>query len=289
MKAVLRLRLKVPGHGAKIARLMGLHTVSQTGKITQNNKEASIYRSGSWPIACNEIKTLINYGVAHDTEFLRWWRMNGCRIVNDPIKTAKASDKVECLRILSAANVPTLDWKEMPEDARVWAHHGSRVFCRTLTRAKKGNGIVIASTPDEVVKAPLYTKEYKKTHEHRVHVFKNKDGVYEIIDFVQKKRCERLAKDGVVNDDIRNKQRGWYFSHENRVMSKHIKQACLDAAKALDLDYCAIDVLSIWETKSLKTGTHRKFISCAICEVNTAPGMTAQTTLDAYINAFKSL
>jgi len=280
MKAVLRLRLKVPGHGAKVARLLGIPTVSQTGKITRNNKEAPVFPSNGWPNDLMEMSTLINYGVAHETPFIESCRGRGMKIVNDPLKTQHASDKVECLRLLSAAGIPTLEWTTTIQEATGWAMHGDRVFCRTLTRAKKGNGIVISRQAAEVVMAPLYTKEYKKTHEHRVHVAKI-NGEYQIIDFVQKKRCERLAKDGVVNDDIRNKQRGWYFSHENRLMSKHIKKACLDATKVLDLDYCAIDVLSIWQDK--------KFISCAVCEVNTAPGMTAPATLKAYIDAFKAM
>lgn len=289
MKAILRLRLKVPGHGAKIARLLGIPTISQTGKMTRNNKEAPVHQAGDWnwdtPITAN---VMINYGVAHDTPFLRSCRERGISIFNDPLKTEFAADKVKCLALLTTSGVPTLEWTESKEMAEQWARNGSRVFCRTLTRAKKGKGIVIASTPDEVVRAPLYTKEYAKTHEHRVHVFKRGDG-HEIIDYAQKKPCPRLGG-GAVNTAVRNRDEGWYFSHTDRRMSQSIKDACIAAAKALDLDYAAIDVMSIWEDAVRKNGTKKRgFKSCVICEVNTAPGMKAPATLEAYRLAFQSL
>lgn len=280
MIAILRLRIKVPGQGARLSRVLGIRQVSQSGAITADNRDAPTEEA----IVLGEgaLGTVINYGVAHTTEFIEELDRAGIAIINHPTVTAGVSDKKKCLEILREAGVPCLEFTSDVTVAESWARGGSRVFCRTLTRAKKGKGIVIASSADDIVKAPLYTKDYEKTHEHRVHVFVNSKGKPIVIDYVQKKRCPRVGG-GKVDEDVRNWKNGWYFSHKNRRMSKAIKQAAVDAIAALGLDFGAVDILSIWKD----TKNKKKFISCAVCEVNTAPGMRGTTTFNAYCEAIK--
>jgi len=68
--------------------------------------------------------------------------------------------------------------------AAFWIEQGYNVYCRTSLHGKGGEDIVIASTVDELVDAPLYTKGVNADKEYRVHVFKGK-----VIDYVKKGRA----------------------------------------------------------------------------------------------------
>jgi len=233
---------------------------------------------------CDE-DVFINYGVCHETRYIEDLRRDHVRIINDPEHTALSSDKVKTLAILKSAGVPALTFMTNKEQAKefmsTYAMHPSRIYCRTLTRSKKGKGIVIASCQNELVDAPLYTVEFPKTHEYRVHVAGGN-----VIDWVQKKRCPRLSEDGEVNEDVRNRGRGWYFSHKNRRGHQKIRDIAVRAVEALGLDYAAVDMLAIW-----KPNAHGKMQlqDCVCCEINSAPGLTSRISLEAYIKYFNGI
>lgn len=196
-------------------------------------------------------------------------------IINLPLAVENCISKIKTLTILSEDKVPCVDWTTEEEQAWTWIKTGSPVYSRTLIRARKGFGIVICK--DDLVPARLYTKLFPKTHEYRVHVFNG-----EVIDTAQKKKMGKikLAARGLANPDlaVRNLARGWVFSHKNRKTHPSIRKIAIDAAKALGIDFCGIDIGAIWEGK--------KLIDCRVFEVNTAPSISAPETFEAYRRAF---
>lgn len=193
------------------------------------------------------------------------------KIINNPLMIAVSSNKISALQALLAANVPTLEFTTERKVACEWTKAG-RVFCRRVLNGHGGIGIVIASNHREVVDAPLYTKEFKKTHEYRVHVFGGA-----VIDWVQKKKRNGAEHD----DDIRNVAGGWIFAHKNRIGRRAIRDAAIGAAAALKLNFCGVDVMATFKGNKLS--------GVAVAECNTAPGIECKQTLDAYVEAFKNV
>ena len=283
MNGMLRLRVGVPGHGRKMARLLGICTVSQTGKTKAPllDKDPT---SQVMQLNASHFEKVINYGVCHETEFVKSLRRQGCKIFNDPALTDKSSNKLTSMKLFSEHGVPTLEWTTNSVTAVDWAEEG-RVYCRRLLRGKKGAGIVVASNPGQVVHSPLYTKEFPTTHEYRVHVV---NGV--VIDWVEKKRSQKMAtRYGLEkpSDSMRNRCHGYVFAHTNRLGHEKIREAGLAAINAVGLDYGAADILAQWAPK--EEGKKRKLLRVAVCEVNTAPGMSTPSTLEAYRNAFERI
>lgn len=166
-------------------------------------------------------------------------------------------------------NIP--DWTEDGEIAKSWE---SLVVCRKLLRSHSGNGIVMYQhgVDNELPKAPLYVKYKKKRHEYRVHVFKEKDNSYTIIDVTQKKK--RKDFDGETNTQIRNHKNGWVYCRENITEPNDLRSQAILAATAINLTFGAVDL--IWNEKENTS---------YVLEINTAPGIEG-TTLQKYADVF---
>ncbi|MCR4284419.1 MAG: hypothetical protein NUV97_00030, partial [archaeon] len=138
------------------------------------------------------------------------------QVINHPEEVAIACNKLLTFRALKEANISTPEYKLYKEDALFWINEGHKVFCRTKLTAHSGQGIIIASTPEELVEAPLYTKYTKCKYEYRVHVMNG-----QIIDFVQKKK-----RDGIeANPHIRSHDYGWIFAREGVELPECVKSA----------------------------------------------------------------
>lgn len=264
---VYRIRKGVPGIGRKIATALGAY------ELTSVRPE---HRPALGAV-------VINYGRSQRPEWLADLVKNGGYVVNTGSAVAKCVDKRVTLHELSKAGVPCLDYTLEQDEAQQWSDNGHRVFARTTAVGKKGKGIVITNAGERVPDAPLYTADWRKTHEFRVHVAFGK-----VIDLVQKKRMgeEKLAVMGIkdINEDVRNRGRGWVFAHKNRALRGKtrptLENIALAAAKTLALDYCGVDVL-------VKLDEENNFVDAVVCEVNSAPGMSSPTTFAAYVGAFK--
>jgi hypothetical protein len=153
-----------------------------------------------------------------------------------------------------------------PEDAP----QDGLIYCRTLTRASCGRGIVVAENRDDVVPAGLYTKGIKCKREYRIHMF---DG--EVIDLVAK--CKR-HEDEESNPYIRNHNHGWIFARDAVRIPDSITEKLHDIGKktmqSLSMDFGAIDVVRDTEDNVF------------VLEVNSAPGMEG-TTIERYVNAIE--
>lgn len=191
-------------------------------------------------------------------------------ILNKPDAVNKASDKISTLRLLKQHGVPHVDFLLNKACARAVAAVGQTVYCRTLTRGREGQGIVLASSPEQVVDAKLYTRHFKNNHEFRIHVFNG-----EVIDMVEKRkmsqdRIQEFAAKGiqiVVNEEsnfIRNMKKGYSFCRQDLVIPEHVQQIAIDGVKALGLDFGGVDIAYNDETDEAK-----------ILEINTACGFGA--------------
>src|SRR5690606_3093878 len=153
--------------------------------------------------------------------------------------------------------------------AEAWLNGGNTtIVCRTVLNGHSGQGIVLASKPEELVDAPLYTVYVKKDQEYRLHVSGDK------VFFVQRKARKREVPDDQVNWQIRNHQNGFIYANQDVQVSDEMKNTAIAAVAALGLDFGAVDMLTT------KKGDH------CVLEVNTACGL-AGTTLDKYVEMIK--
>lgn len=158
------------------------------------------------------------------------------------------SDKTSC--------VP---YTEYMEQAQAWIDKGYTVVCRTMLKSHSGAGIVIASTKDELVRAPLYTRYIKKTAEYRVHVIGEK------VILIQKK-MKKKEWDGPQNTQIRNLKNGYVFGKNIEKPPAEVEQVAVAACAAIGHWHGAVDV--IWNQHDNKA---------YVLEVNAAPGLSPST------------
>lgn len=233
---------------------------------------------------------IINWGNSRAEGSARNWLIDfGDRriVLNHPINVNLASNKLETFNQLSFEDVSVPPWSIVKTRAEDWVIEGKRVYCRTKLTGRSGAGIVVASTVDELVDAPLYTVGIDVKGEYRVHVFRNtpQGGAFrnlnnelKVID-ITKKRLRTEARDsGECNRLVRNLDGGWVFCHNNIDLSEEAQQEAIKAVGALGLDFGAVDLV-------IEKNTGKAYV----LEVNTAPGLSSETTLNAYVSAIKEL
>lgn len=186
------------------------------------------------------------------------------RILNDPVFTRNASNKIKAFQKLSECGLQDFipKFTTSKEEAKRFIRDGNTIYCRVSVSSSQGRGIVIAHTEEELVDAPLYTVKVPFRRELRVHVFDSR-----VIDFSQKKRInsERATEEGVtISEEIRNHTNGWVFAREGVEISEDVKRVSIEAIRSLGLDFGAVDIVECGS-------------SIKILEVNTAPGMVGQT------------
>ena len=187
--------------------------------------------------------------------------------LNDISAVSMAADKLRTFGALEGV-VPIPMWATTKEVATEWLDQGHKVFCRQTLTGHSGHGIIIASTVEELVDAPLYVQAVKKDKEYRVHVFKG-----EVIDFQQKKK--KQGHEGGT-PGIRNHANGWIYARSDVALPDGVVEQSVAAVAALGLDFGAVDICTDYEGKVF------------VFEVNTAPGLTG-STLTAYAEAIKRL
>lgn len=193
---------------------------------------------------------------------------HNCTVINKPDAVSLASNKLRTFNYWSYAGVSCPDWTTDYDKALEWINEGATVFCRTRVQAHSGDGIVIATNPDDLVLSQLYTKYIKKKKEFRVHVF-NED----VID-VQEKRRSTGSDAGFL---IRNHANGFVFCRDNIIEPADLRTVAIQAVTSLGLDFGAVDVIY-----------NQHYDKCYALEVNTAPGLEG-TTLERYTNKIKEL
>lgn len=188
-------------------------------------------------------------------------------------KNSPEAVAVACNKVRFAVRNARKDWllpsTPYKATAVAWlASPGASVMCRTTVTGHSGAGIVRASSVQELVDAPLYTLYIQPKAEYRAHVM---DGS---VILLQQKKRRRGATD--VDESVRSHARGWVFV-VNAVdpPPSGWEEAVCDAVASCGLDFGAVDFL-------IEQGTGRLYV----LEVNTAPSLSAPSTLAAYVRGF---
>lgn len=239
----------------------------------------------------NNSPLVVNWG---STRHPGWLEDQRFRL--DPVFVNRASSVQTAINKLSffqqssrIDGVPLLKWTDKKEVALGWIGKGKRVICRTRLDGSSGSGIVAASTAEQLVDAPLYTRYYPKTHEFRVHVFNG-----EVIDLTQKKLKGGSDARNTADTLIRSHDNGWVHAHGGIDLSlldrENMERSCVGLVNGLNLNFGAVDVLAILDPL-IADGPpggpfpYRPLRSFAICEVNTGPGLENTQTIEAYTRA----
>lgn len=218
---------------------------------------------------------IYNYG--NGAKGFVWLKDSGVLLLNHPSAINRASSKTKAFEgVAGYLKGNKAVWKlprftTSKEEARGWINDGSVVYCRTLTRASEGRGIVVAHNVGELVSAPLYVEGITNIkREYRVHVFAG-----EVIDLVAK--ATESGKDDA-DMEIRNHNNGWVFVRDSvkvpDEVRKQLGKCAIETCKALGIDVAAVDIIR--DTNN----------NVFMLEVNTAPGMEG-TTLQKYSEALR--
>lgn len=189
------------------------------------------------------------------------WQANK---LNSVESVSNSTNKYKTFVKLLEHTVPTVTYSIDKEVAQSWVEEGNKVFCRTLLTGHSGKGIIIASTAEELVDAPLYTLAFPKTNEYRVHVWNG-----EVLDVQEKLKREGTGRRR--DYDVWNHGNDFIFARLHVEPTPELITHSIKAVQALDLDFGAVDI-----------GYNRRTNTYAVFEVNTAPGLTG-TTLDKYV------
>lgn len=166
----------------------------------------------------------------------------------------RAQCKLATFKALAGAEISIPPFAERREDIDTFP-----VVCRTKLRGHSGDGIVIATKPEELVDAPLYTKYIKKKDEYRVHVFRDRAF------FIQRKARKLDVEEP--NWMVRNLAGGFVFVEVGR---EDVPECVIDNAvrsiAALGLDFGGVDV--VFNEREQKA---------YVLECNTACGLEERT------------
>lgn len=232
---------------------------------------------------------LINYGVSAP---LPWVAQHPVALtLNCPVPVAKAVHKRRCLDVLYNEGISTLEYTTDIWQAMEWLSNGPasrrKVFARTLVAGSQGRGIHIFEDSDDMMNEhgrrafKLFTRNVPKTKEYRVHVVNGK-----AIHMSQKRAMSdaKLAELGIKGVDraIRSYKNGWVFANELQGTPEQLELVANEAERAVDalgLDFGAVDMLAL--------GVGPAITGWKVCEVNTAPSLDGNTTLQSYVNAIQ--
>lgn len=242
---------------------------------------------------CRGDRLVINWGVATTPTN---WRQRTLVWTNTSVAVDKCRDKLRTFTALQRHNVPAIQtayylheadlnrpqqYVQMTGDDLVieaaydWLDQDGKIVVRHTTTGHSGAGIQVVRRGQDIPDAPLYTRYFRKDAEYRVHVAFN-----EVI-LIQQKR----KRNGIEHEDeqhlIRTHANGWVFtandlSCNQRRYTGDLCALAIAAANAVGCAHCAVDILV----------RHNDNNDMVVCEINSAPGLEAESTQLAYRNAF---
>lgn len=196
---------------------------------------------------------------------------HGKKIINDPANVKLACNKLSTVTLLTEAGIKTVDWTTDPMGAYWWLVDEHTVYARKTLQGHSGSGIeVLGDVEGGVIipQAKLYTKAITgKRREWRIHVCNGK-----VILTQKKKRRSGYNDNPEYSDTVRNHHTGWIYSLDCSEVPEQILTAAIDSVHALGLDFGAVDIIT-------------KLDEYWVLEVNTACGLSGESTLNAYTKA----
>jgi hypothetical protein len=204
-------------------------------------------------VARNVRGIIINWGSTTPME-------NYSVTLNKPEFVTNAVNKIKALQIMKLGGVRVPEFTTDKVVATGWLSD-SNVYCRTLTRAHGGKGIIIAEQGSHYLpNAPLYTRGIDSPAEYRVHVFRG-----EVIDYTKKiPNIHLQISENYDTIKIKSHQNGWTFARNVQKRDSVCKQA-IKAVEKLQLDFGAVDIIINEQDKPV------------VLEVNTACGLQGRT------------
>lgn len=180
--------------------------------------------------------------------------------INHASKIALASDKLRSLQLLRDAGISVPDWSEDPEEMEF-------PFLGRKIQHARGTDVVLCLQKGDYMRKPrdYYVQYIPTVREFRVHVVAG-----EVIR-VQGKFLDN-PREAV--PWIRNYKTGYRFRTPRKKLNRDRTQQAIDAVRALELDFGAVDLLL--------SDSRTPFV----LEVNTAPACSPLTGR-AYVDAFK--
>jgi len=190
--------------------------------------------------------------------------VGNARQINKLQNVQLASNKLHTLEALQAAGIST------PRFSTDKSSFGplNILYGRSTLYGHSGQGIhlgISATLPN----CPLYVQAIKKVAEYRGIVVGGKT-----VDFKKKKR--KNDYEGEYGEHVWNHSSGYIFARNNFTVPYGASNLCVDAVRALGLDFGAVDIIED------EAGV------MYVLEVNTACGLEGQTT-DLFAEALKDL
>jgi len=192
--------------------------------------------------------------------------------LNLPACISLASNKLSTMMLLQEASVKTVEWTESRSEVFSWMDEGYHVYARKTLQGHSGNGIQLIYPDDsDIPNAKLYTKAITgKRREWRIHVVNGK-----VILVQKKKRRSGYDDNPDYSDIIRNHHTGWIYSvSDTESIGEEVLDSAVKSISSLGLDFGAVDIIT-------QQDNHW------VLEVNTACGLSGESTLNAYVEAFK--
>lgn len=194
-------------------------------------------------------------------------------VLNVPDSVRIASNKLLTFQELKKYNVSIPEFEINKSQVIEKVKAGETWCIRQKLTGHSGQGMSVASKPEEVLDAPLYVKYIKKETELRIHI--GHEG--QLIDYQEKRKVKGWKENPNYSAQIRHLQTGWVYCRDNVTKSDAAIQLAHSAIKALSLDFGAVDIIY--------NGHQNAYY---VLEVNTAPGLVG-TTLENYSTFFKGL
>lgn len=186
-------------------------------------------------------------------------------VLNKATAVAKAANKLESLKIMKEAGVDVPRFSISPTD------FGDDAVClgRTIFHRGGTDINVLQEYHTDAIYSDYFTEYIPAVQEFRLHMFRG-----ELIG-AQVKKFEGEGEEAEV--PIRNHSNGYVFVPfmHSRPHQRRIDTAGA-AIEALGLDFGAVDLLVSADDRSI------------VLEVNTAPGLSSDRTLEAYTEAISA-
>lgn len=252
-----------------------------TSKVVSDN--TGLERVFPWeltaPVNPNSFaEPVVNWGTTIGGPLLRTALRD---VYNAPENVAAAVNKVATFEFANAAGLRVVPYTRSFQQAKEWFESNRTVYCRTLSAASGAKGLHIASKNigTSLKKSKLYTLFCKSTFEVRVFVASTPD-MPGLVLVKRRLSSEKLAEMGLekANFWIRNLENGWVFllpEPNQQAWCTQLVPIAREYLHVLGLEFGAVELLVVLDN-GLK--------SWRLVEVNTAPGLIRQETIDWITN-----